>query len=246
MSSRSVWSRVGDLVSGVALGVTARLGATILSRSIRQMRPGLTDAHQALMRDHFETAFTAFFAGRLNISRQLRGLLAIICDGMAESEIEEIWQQVVHILTAFDASGVIEDEPDAVIYDDHAEAYGVNDTEDPNAAILMHDIQVDPELLKPIPGCIKSALVAELTRTPLPSCSITLDNIVDERGHICPGVVALVQKLRIDPSDPSAQAKFHVFLYKKDALEQWFEVGGNVNPLTRERVHRSSQLFLLS
>eukprot|EP00899_Mesostigma_viride_P019308 jgi/Mesvir1/27379/Mv07185-RA.1 len=133
------------------------------------------------------------------------------------------------------------------------------------------------DTLARLPLAAREALANELSRDPPPTCSITMDDVLDGRGRVRPGVVALVQfsqpAASSSSSRPSSSALFpsssfpssanasssssasaaggattraHVFVYNKRALDEWFAVGGTVNPMTRERVDVRSQLFAIS
>ncbi|CEO99964.1 unnamed protein product (mitochondrion) [Plasmodiophora brassicae] len=233
----SLWSSVRDHVAGMLSVATAFCASRALTYTIQKLRPELGDGQLQLLRSHFETAILAFFQGEVNIGRQIRGLLAIVFHELTDEEQELLWQQLVQIMNAFDLHGVMEEEAPVVAYDDDDFTALPDSTLDE----LVSTFGVKSELASQIPRCVRGALVAELANSP--PCSITLEDIVDDRGKITADVVALVQ--RIEPSG-NDNKQFHVFLYKRPALEQWFAIGGNVNPLTRERVHRSSQLFSLS
>jgi sulfur transfer protein SufE len=227
-------------MGALAISLTAHIAARLLTAVICQLRTELTDAQRLLLRSHLDTAINAFFIGQTNISRQLRGLLAILFHELSDEEQDALWQQLVMILNAFDLSGVIDEEPAIVTYDvDH----DADEKSSGSLPILIDQLRIRRDRAIAIPISVRSALVSELCNgTAPPQCSITLEDILDSDGHIVPGVVALVQKL----TDAQQCSRFHVYLYKSEALEHWFSVGGAVNPLTRERIHRSSQLFALS
>jgi len=86
-------------------------------------------------------------------------------------------------------------------------------------------------------GRIQSLILAELDKAPL--CAITLDPILNYSKKIVSGVAALCQR------DQSGQEPSHVFLYRREALEQWLN-SSRVNPLTRLPIDTNRDVFLIS
>lgn len=83
----------------------------------------------------------------------------------------------------------------------------------------------------------KRGLLSELATNP--SCPITLEPILDSSQKLTPDVAMLVQENRNSQTD-------HVFLFRRQALEQWFQNGSQTNPLTRQQIDPSREFFILS
>lgn len=117
---------------------------------------------------------------------------------------------------------------------DFAGASAATSTSPPVIDSKPVDSKVDDELIYLL-GCkmesvkrlslpARVALLSALKSNPI--CGITLEELLTQ-GKMVPNVALIV---RIDNRQNT-----HVYLYKKDALDRWFE-GSRVNPMTREPV----------
>lgn len=244
MNARAILGWIGEVVMNATLAATASVVSGLLMKSVCHVRPTLNESQRRVLRAHFEATLTMFFEGRRNISGEVRGMISIICHDMTEENREELYQQFVQILRMFDLHGFLADEPIAIIYNDYDGGDDIDHERDYH--MLVSRLGLSPDRVKSIPRCVRAALVSELMKSPPPICSITLERVTNRQGTIRKGIVALVRKIPTSSWAYRRRDRIHAFLYRSEALDRWFEIGGEVNPLTRERVHRSSQLFQLS
>jgi hypothetical protein len=110
--------------------------------------------------------------------------------------------------------------------------------------------KVPRKYLTPVPTIALPSLLAAIAERP--TCSISLEELVNDKNHLVKGVVALVQPAHeIDPGDTRAlhdPASWHCFLFKAEALRGWFASSraGPTNPMTRSGVNLAQQLFPLT
>jgi len=81
---------------------------------------------------------------------------------------------------------------------------------------------------------IQAALMKTLQTHP--ECGITLESLLSETAGLVQNVAMIVQR---------TGGKVHVYLYKRDALEEWFATK-LTNPLTQQSVDREREYFVLS
>eukprot|EP01028_Stygiella_incarcerata_P007866 TRINITY_DN3292_c0_g1_i1.p1 TRINITY_DN3292_c0_g1~~TRINITY_DN3292_c0_g1_i1.p1 ORF type:complete len:302 (-),score=69.94 TRINITY_DN3292_c0_g1_i1:41-838(-) len=110
----------------------------------------------------------------------------------------------------------------------------------------LKKVGVKKKFSEKIPVAVLPWLLSALEEPNL-ICPITLEPILGKNGKLVKDIVAVVQRQdrahehgmeSQEGSETSTHTIFHVFLYNRKALYEWFEAGDESNPLTRTHVER--------
>lgn len=109
----------------------------------------------------------------------------------------------------------------------------------PHRAMLLSRYRAHPMALQRMSGAVVAAVMDSLSSDSDPSCGVSLDALLDSKGRLMPGTVALVQG--------DSQGRMHAHLYRGEALGSWLAGGaGRSHPATRASVDVDTDVFQLA
>jgi hypothetical protein len=113
---------------------------------------------------------------------------------------------------------------------------------------LAQRFAITPAKLTAIPAKFHPALLRTLQDDGQHVCCITFDQLVTQDAHGNLQVEPNVAVLFRSSVDEGQRYTYHAFLYRCDALIEWFRgsMDGPTNPVTRERVDIATDMFRLS
>jgi hypothetical protein len=118
----------------------------------------------------------------------------------------------------------------------------------PEGRDLVQQFDIAPARLTLIPAKFHPALLRSLRDHGAHVCCITFDHLVSRDAHGSMHVEPDVAVLFRASVDEQQRHTYHAFLYRSSALIEWFRgsMDGPTNPVTRERVDITTDMFRLS